>query len=646
MDCRKKQMETMHTMCQRELNQLHISMERYLQDSERVQKLLNGRSVALEDGIPLAGRRGINNIFALIAFDRYMTQISTVISMARKFNIHMQMNALDKTVLDTAEALDTQAIGINSAQSHVPQTRFLQDYIQWTNGDVRLDDENNISHSSRTLGGADGVPLERKAIEQSKHEDASDAELKTAKQKPKSSVNFIFSDLNAFLRSILPIKDLSHFTQGHTFSASITYFKDYINLVFFVCEMSDYRKLYEISNSTEMKPISESRLTQPVFGVSQDEEISINNKKCVWRAVKLPENLDEAANSVILIDFGEIIQLTENCQLYNISPRYQEYPPLAIKCVLEGVCDSNGTVTSDHGKCKEALLSNEFTIAKFRVISQESRVLHLVILPETEREEEPSMPELKMTRNANPFLDSLSLEEEAELEDHDAPPYLPISTVYGHTPRVGPNCNIRAKIGDCLQVTVTYVSSPISFYGTIAHNVEELSELFFWSEDELMPTQKTISPPKLNDILLAQYSKDEQWYRAQVIEIISREEMYKVFYIDFGNIETVTLKALASCKHDVLHKPSQAVPFRLADLKLVHVSDPLNKIWSSADTCDNINAQNIAKAIESVVVIILNQTITVEVTDRRGDELVVRFHDDLYAYIPSMLINMGVAAKN
>ena len=50
-------------------------------------------------------------------------------------------------------------------------------------------------------------------------------------------------------------------------------------------------------------------------------------------------------------------------------------------------------------------------------------------------------------------------------------------------------------------------------------------------------------------LLLAQFSHDKCWYRARVMNIIEPDEsetegevLYDVFFIDFGNTETVTIQ--------------------------------------------------------------------------------------------------------
>lgn len=75
--------------------------------------------------------------------------------------------------------------------------------------------------------------------------------------------------------------------------------------------------------------------------------------------------------------------------------------------------------------------------------------------------------------------------------------------------------------------------------------------------------------------------------------------------------------------------PARAVRFRLANL-----------IDNTA--CDETRRR---KAIETITIIVLNQTASVEVIGRNDEEIIVRFIDGQFADIPDILLSLGVVEE-
>ena len=67
------------------------------------------------------------------------------------------------------------------------------------------------------------------------------------------------------------------------------------------------------------------------------------------------------------------------------------------------------------------------------------------------------------------------------------------------------------------------------------------------------------------DFVLARYSLDELWYRAEVLEVTS-ESSARVSFIDFGNTETISFESMTMCPENFLELPVQAIPCSLAQV--------------------------------------------------------------------------------
>ena len=67
------------------------------------------------------------------------------------------------------------------------------------------------------------------------------------------------------------------------------------------------------------------------------------------------------------------------------------------------------------------------------------------------------------------------------------------------------------------------------------------------------------------DFVLARYSLNELWHRAQVLEV-NADSSAKVSFIDFGNTETISCETMTMCPENFLELPVQAIPCSLAQV--------------------------------------------------------------------------------
>ena len=137
--------------------------------------------------------------------------------------------------------------------------------------------------------------------------------------------------------------------------------------------------------------------------------------------------------------------------------------------------------------------------------------------------------------------------------------------------------------GDKIDLFVTYVEAEGSVVNLWSQtDFEQYAELEALMKDVDLGQAGDVSvdPDSLSvgDVYLAKYSGDGNWYRAQVTEVDKSVGVVKVFFIDFGNTETVTFLSVIKGAPKYFALPPQAAKFRLADIS------PANCGWSSGET--------------------------------------------------------------
>ncbi|XP_039916027.1 tudor domain-containing protein 6 isoform X2 [Hirundo rustica] len=124
------------------------------------------------------------------------------------------------------------------------------------------------------------------------------------------------------------------------------------------------------------------------------------------------------------------------------------------------------------------------------------------------------------------------------------------------------------KIGSEEDVYITHVENPWTFYCQLERCADTLAQLAGNISCLCERVTSTGTLGKSGSLCLARYS-DSQWYRGVIIE---RQPKAKVFFVDFGNTETIEtddLLILPSDASDILLVPMQAVKCSVSDVASV-----------------------------------------------------------------------------
>jgi staphylococcal nuclease domain-containing protein 1 len=118
------------------------------------------------------------------------------------------------------------------------------------------------------------------------------------------------------------------------------------------------------------------------------------------------------------------------------------------------------------------------------------------------------------------------------------------------------------------KVYVTEVTSQLNFYAQLVDQGPKLEQLTAQIRQEFTanPPLAGAYTPKRNEICAAKFAFDGQWYRARVEQMFGAQ--VTVFYIDYGNRETLDALACAALPSSFAADKPYAHEYALACVKL------------------------------------------------------------------------------
>ncbi|KAG5312868.1 TDRKH protein, partial [Pseudoatta argentina] len=105
----------------------------------------------------------------------------------------------------------------------------------------------------------------------------------------------------------------------------------------------------------------------------------------------------------------------------------------------------------------------------------------------------------------------------------------------------------------------------------LQHLVHDMTKYYNEKENCQLHTLKKIT---VGQMVAARFKYDNKWYRAEVISVMESSE-YKVFFVDYGDLEIVPIDDILELRTDMLSLRLQAVECSLANVK------PRESEWNS-----------------------------------------------------------------
>uniref|UniRef100_A0A673TBV7 Tudor domain-containing protein 1 n=1 Tax=Suricata suricatta TaxID=37032 RepID=A0A673TBV7_SURSU len=455
-------------------------------------------------------------------------------------------------------------------------------------------------------------PFENKNMEVKKNE--GDYPLGVTKEIAICADKIMFSDLRSLqLRKAMEIK------------GTVTEFK----------HPSDfYVQLYSSEVLEYMSQLSACLKESYANAAHEVDYIPVKGEVCVakysvdqtWNRVVVRDvDMLQRKAQVLYIDYGneEIIPVNRIHQLHR---NIDLFPPCAIKCFVASVTSAEGTWSNECIKTVKSLLMEQYCSMKIVDVLQEEVVTFAVdvMLPSSGKHLDDVLIEMgyglkpKGQNSKKQSADPSGLEDVGKMRAEN-------KVVVDRSdliPKV-----LTVNVGDEFCGVVAHVQTPEDFFCQQLQSGHKLAEL----QASLSECCGHVPPrsdfyPAIGDICCAQFSEDDQWYRASVLAYAS-EQSVLVGYVDFGNFEILSLTRLCPITPKLLELPMQAIKCVLAGVK------PSLGIWTPEAIC-------LMKKI------VQNKMITVKVIDKLENSSLVELLDKSvtpHISITQVLIDTGFA---
>ncbi|XP_075698801.1 tudor domain-containing protein 1 [Rhinoderma darwinii] len=163
-------------------------------------------------------------------------------------------------------------------------------------------------------------------------------------------------------------------------------------------------------------------------------------------------------------------------------------------------------------------------------------------------------------------------------------------------------------VGSRFETLITVIHDPEMFFCQQVQNAKQLSEVMIMMHERYsaLPASPGFLPSR-GEICAAQFTEDDNWYRASVVRQVADESVL-VGYLDFGNTETLPISRVRRIEPELL-----SLPFQAAQCCLAGVKPPSGKWTSEATDAFKVLVMN--KILTASVVTDCNRVLTLELTD-------------------------------
>ena len=238
---------------------------------------------------------------------------------------------------------------------------------------------------------------------------------------------------------------------------------------------------------------------------------------------------------VHFVDYGNY-EILPIARVKKLQAEFLKLPPQAVKCALAKISPTNKDLLSDDvmKRFEELTLDKELVMMADKY-DEVSATFAVVLLDTTEGKN------LDIASDLQTIMGPSTTREKSQI--------------------------VKAQIqpGTTERVFVSSATSPAKFFCQLlktAASLDELMNEMFEYFEPLSHQQEQLSEPSVGEFCAAKFSLDDGWYRAKVVEV--KGDSVSVFYIDYGNSETLSLSRLKVLDSKFQSLASQAIECSLS----------------------------------------------------------------------------------
>ncbi|GAB1603850.1 tudor domain-containing protein 7-like isoform X2, partial [Argonauta hians] len=178
-------------------------------------------------------------------------------------------------------------------------------------------------------------------------------------------------------------------------------------------------------------------------------------------------------------------------------------------------------------------------------------------------------------------------------------------------------------VGDTVAVYVVFIYSPCHFYVHLESTC--MKDIDKELEEHCQKCGVDLKSLEVGGYCAAQYTDNDAWYRAQILSLHPDKHQVEIYYVDYGNVETVPIDRITKLPSLTSQYPAQAVLCSLYQLEPLQDEagfEESKQIFSQF--CENqLNARTVLIDDKNVCQVILHEVSPVSESDRSINDLLV-----------------------
>ncbi|XP_050402777.1 tudor domain-containing 6 [Patella vulgata] len=300
-----------------------------------------------------------------------------------------------------------------------------------------------------------------------------------------------------------------------------------------------------------------------------------------WYRAKITGLTADNLVEVFFVDYGntEIVAATK---VKSIAPDLLDLPAQALTCALAGVSPLQGFWPPEHTAQFEDIALDQCFTACFKTKHKDDQIYLIKLISE---DGEFINETFGVKTNSMCVEEDTVLDMKRQIRMDNSGDKLQVTVSKGNTSDNTVNCAgdndsrfrvLELSIGKLYDVSIIFSVSPSQFWCQPAQNADSLQvivERLSATYEKMPENAHLLRSPIPGTICAAKFTEDDLWYRAIVTS--SDSQSADVFFVDYGNSETVSLNLLKELAPDLHDLPSQAVECMLGNVC------PLDNSWSS-----------------------------------------------------------------